>query len=500
MGPKRRLRQGVADTDAAEVMRVYSLEERMYLKSPAFLQNALVSYQGRKILKERFGHDYDSFASFLARSERFDRGQLRDYQNERLGVVVSHAYDAVPYYRRLMDGLGLKPSDITTVDDLVKLPVLTKDDIKANMDDMISTASDRRRIKEVYTSGTTGNMVTFYWDRAVDVVNNACLWRARRWAGFEFGQPYATLLGKLVVSPMQRRPPFWRFNRVWNQMIMSPHHLHRENLPYYLDALRDHGIAALDTYPSTAAMLARQLKSTGDYLPLRCVMTTAEPLLDADRQIIGERFQCGVFDGYSQAERVVYSAECEQHRGNHLFEEYGVCEIVDGDGTPVAPGTPGRLVGTGLHNLAMPLIRYDVGDVASLSTETCTCGRGLTLMGIVAARQGDIITTPDGRLLPPLMVLRPFKYIEGVSASQFVQHTTTDYTARIVIDRPLRQEEVDELKRNLCGRLGQMVNIKVERVNDIPRSANQKFRRVMSEVPVQWDRTFDEGTADGEGN
>ena len=228
-------------------------------------------------------------------------------------------------------------------------------------------------------------------------------------------------------------------------------------------------------------------------------MTTAEPLLDADRQIIGERFQCGVFDGYSQAERVVYSAECEHHKGNHLLDEYGVCEIVDGDGTPVAPGKPGRLVGTGLHNLAMPLIRYDVGDVASLSTETCTCGRSLTLMGIVAARQGDIITTPDGRLLPPLMVLRPFKYVEGIRASQFVQHSTTDYTARIVIDRPLGQEEVDELKRNLCGRLGQVVDIKVERVDDIPRSANQKFRRVMSEVPVRWDRVFDEGNADGEG-
>ena len=137
--------------------------------------------------------------------------------------------------------------------------------------------------------------------------------------------------------------------------------------------------------------------------------------------------------------------------------------------------------------MAMPLLRYDVGDVASLSTEMCTCGRGLPLMGLVATRQGDIISTPDGRLLPPLMILRPFMYVEGIKASQFVQHTLTDYTARIATDRELTNEETDELIRNLCVRLGRTVNIKVEQMDDIPRSANQKFRRVISEVPLTWD-------------
>jgi phenylacetate-CoA ligase len=469
------------------VESVYTLEERLYLKSPVFVQNALVSYRGRKLLRERFGPEYERWDRFLGESERFDAARLRDYQNERLGVIVSHAYETVPYYRRLMDGLKLSPSDLTRVEDLPKLPVLTKDVIRANLTDMISSAVDRRRIRKIFTSGTTGDAVNFYWDRTVDVVNNACLWRARRWAGFEFGEPYATLLGKLIMAPERKSPPFWRFNRGWNQMLMSSHHLTLDNLPHYIGALRDAGVVALDTYPSMAAVLARYLESTGDYLPLKCVFTTAEPLHEPDRRIISERFRCGVFDGYSQAERVVYSAECDHHRGHHLFEEHGICEFVDGDGNPVEAGTPGRLVGTGLHNMAMPLLRYDVGDVASLSTEACTCGRGLPLMGLVATRQGDIISTPDGRLLPPLMILRPFMYVEGIKASQFVQHTLTDYTARIATDRELTNEETDELVRNLCVRLGRTVNIKVEQMDDIPRSANQKFRRVISEVPLTWD-------------
>ncbi|MCK5596664.1 MAG: hypothetical protein KAJ04_04375, partial [Candidatus Eisenbacteria sp.] len=157
---------------------MYTLEERLYLKSPVFVQNALVSYRGRKLLHERFGPEYERWERFLDESERFDAARLRDYQDERLGVIVSHAYETVPYYRRLMDGLKLTPSDLTRVEDLPKLPVLTKDVIRANLTDMISSAVDRRRIRKIFTSGTTGDAVNFYWDRTVDVVNNACLWRA----------------------------------------------------------------------------------------------------------------------------------------------------------------------------------------------------------------------------------------------------------------------------------------------------------------------------------
>lgn len=463
------------------------MEERLYLRSPVFLQNALVSYQGRKLLRERFGSGYAEWDGFLRKSERSAPALIKHYQDERLRFMIAYVHQHVPYYRRVMDERGLEPSDITTAEDLVKLPVLTKTDIRENSEALVSTAMSRRSMRKVYTSGTTGHAVNFFWDRTIEVVNNACLWRARRWAGLRFGDPYATLLGKMVAAPYRKSPPFWRVNRPWNQLFMSPHHLTEENLAHYIGALRDFGAVALDAYPSAAALLARFLERADEYLPLRCVLTTAEPLLEEDRRIIAERFQCDVFDGYSQAERVVYSAECEAHHGHHLFPEYGICEVVDGEGTPVAPGTPGRLVGTGLHNLAMPLIRYDVGDMASLSDEPCPCGRTLPLMGLVATRQGDIITTPDGRLLPPLMVLRPFKYVEGIRASQFVQHSPTDYTVRIVIDRELSAAEKEELVRNLCARLGAVVNIRIERVDDIPKSANQKFRRVLSEVPISWD-------------
>lgn len=467
----------------------YSFEERVYRGSPLPVQNLMIAYQGRKIYRERFGPGYERFSRFLERSERFSSEEHRQYQEERLAAIVEHAYGTVPYYRRLFDRLGLGPSDVTTVEDLMKLPVLTKSDIRANLEDMVSTALSRREITKKYTSGTTGDVVHFYWDRAIGVINNACLWRGRRWGGFEFGDPHATLFGTMVVPLEQKRPPFWRFNRRWNQVFLSAHHMSSENLHHYIEMMRSTGVVALDSYPSTAVVLARFLEASGERLPLRCVFTTAEPLPDADRRVISDRFDCEVFDGYGQAERVVYSAECDHHRGHHVFPEYGICEIVDGDGNQVPRGVPGRLVGTGLHNMAMPLLRYEVGDIAAFSRESCTCGRGLPLLSLKATRQGDIITTPDGRLLPPLMVLRAFRDIENIHASQLIQHTPMEYTARLVCDGPLTDSIAEEVTDVLRVRLGGPVNVRIETMAEVPRTASHKFRRIVSEVPLDWERS-----------
>ncbi|MCK4679829.1 hypothetical protein KAT82_01785, partial [bacterium] len=240
MRERTHLRWGGGGSNATGVDSVYTLEEKLYLTSPVFVRNAL-----GKLLRDRFGPDYDRLNRFFRESERSDTTQIRAIQEERLSLVVSHAYETVPHCRRLTDGLGLKPSDLTRVEDLPTPPVLTKDVIRANLDDLISTAVDRRRIRKVSTSGTTGDAVSFYWDRAVDVVNNACLWCGRRWAGFEFGELYATLLGKMITAPKRKSPPFWRFKRGWDQMLMSLHHPTLDNIPCYIGALRDSGVVAL---------------------------------------------------------------------------------------------------------------------------------------------------------------------------------------------------------------------------------------------------------------
>lgn len=473
--------------------------EAIYGHLPIALQDAVVSRYGREILKERFGPECDRLTALLERSQWFSRDELRALQDERLAPLIEHAYENVPFYRGLMDSLHLKPGDITTASDLSKLPILERQDVIGNREDLVSKTVNTRRLRKATTSGTTGSPLSVYWDRNVSVMNNACNHRTKRWAGFEFGSPYATMMGRVVVPLRQRHPPFWRFNRSWNQLLLSPIHLGPDNLPHYVRKLREAGIEALEAYPSSSYVLAKYLESVDDYLKLRVVFSSSEPLLPTQREVIEERFQCRVFDAYSQTERVMYSSECERHAGHHVFDEYGILELVDRDGRPVEPGTMGQVVATGLHNYAMPLIRYAVGDTATLNPASCPCGRSLQLLDGVTTKAEDIVVTPDGRMLPPYLLTYPFKSVHAVAKSQILQHRPDEITVKLVKRNGYRDEHEGVLRRGLAERLGPDVTIAFEYVDDIPLSGRGKYRRVVSTVPLAWgtDRVpnlYDDGT------
>jgi phenylacetate-CoA ligase len=461
-------------------------DETIYSLLPIALQEALVARHGRRIHRERFGPECDRLSSFLAESEWYDADRLRAYQDSRLRDLVAHAYGSVPYYRDLMDKRHVKPSDIATAADLVKLPLLTKEDVRKNGDRLISQSVKRKSLRPAVTSGTTSSPVIVYWDRGISQMNHACYLRVRRWAGVPFGRRYATLQGRIMVPTRQRKPPFWRHNPAWNQLFLSPLHMSSENLPHYVAEIRRFGAESLEGYPTCIYILARFLVSRDDHLPLSCVVTTGEPLLPFERDIIEERFRTKVFDAYGQAERVAFSSECERHEGLHLFEEYGITEFVNERGEPVDVGTPGLVVGTTLHNFGMPLIRYAMGDVAARSARVCSCGRGLPLSEGLTTRGGDILVSPDGRLVPPIMVTWAVRMFRSVINWQIVQENTREILVRVVTEQPVSDDERAKVSAYFARRLGPTVRVRVERVAEIDRTARGKTRHVISDVAREW--------------
>ena len=330
-------------------------------------------------------------------------------------------------------------------------------------------------------------------------MNHACYMRLRRWVGAPIGTRYATLQGRIVVARGQTRPPFWRENPAWNQTFYSTLHMSEANLVHYVENLRKSGVEMLEAYPSSAFALARFLESRGEYLPLKSLITTGEPLLATERGVIEERFQTRAFDSFGQAERVVFSSECEEHNGHHLYSEYGITEVVGESDEPLPTGRSGLLVGTGLHNYAMPLIRYACGDVAVLSDRSCPCGRTLPLMEGVLSRVGDLLVTPDGRTLPPVMITWVVRWIEGVTQYQLRQESVNELRMLVVCPSPITDEERRNVHHHFERRMGPGVNVTVERVDDIPRSGRGKKRLVTSKVPLPWsDGNLLSGRADDE--
>jgi phenylacetate-CoA ligase len=350
---------------------------------------------------------------------------------------------------------------------------------------MVSTRARRRDLLLGHTSGTTGSPLEFWWDREVSVWNNLMLHRARAWAGYRFGDLTATLLGNAIVPLRQDRPPFWRSCRPWRKIFFSSFHLERRHLPSYVEKLRSLGPLWLEAYPSTAYVLARYLEETRQVLPLRGVFLSSETLIPMVREVVEERFATRVWEAYSMSERVIFAAECEEHRGQHLFPEFGVVEVLDEDDRPLPPGRPGRLVATGLCNWAMPLLRYDTGDIGGIDPTPCPCGRTLPRLLPVTTKAEDIVVTPEGRYVSASVLTHPFKPMRRIEKSQILQEEPGRLVVRIVPRDGYGPQDSRRLLEGLRERLGSSVEIQIELVDDIPRTAGGKYRWVVSRVPLR---------------
>jgi len=459
----------------------------LYRVAPVWAQNLLLSGYGRLLERERYGGRFEEYQTQLAASQWMSREEIDHYQDQRLRVVIAHAYEHVPFYRKRFDALRLKPADIRTREDLQKLPLLTRDDVRHSFDELRSRAVTPRAAKTGHTSGTTGTPLTVAYDADTIWMTYAVFDRHYHWAGCRFGRDGDRVVaarGNVIVPLSQTAPPFWRYNTAQNQLMLSSFHMSASSLGTYFDVMTEFRPTVVDGYPSTLYLMAKYLERHNRTFPMRAAFTSSETLYDFQRALIEERFACRVFDYYALAERTAFSGECDRHEGHHLAEEYGVTEIVDSGGLPVPAGTVGRLVGTSLHNVAMPLIRYATTDMTALKTTACSCGRALRLVDDVTTKAEDTLTLPDGRLIPPSVLTHPFKPLDCIDGSQIVQTAPDNIIVKLVAGAAYTEAHTKQLVAELQARLGTNVRITVERVDRLDSSANGKFKWVVSHVPL----------------
>lgn len=456
----------------------------IYRLSPVALQNALLSAFSWRLNRQRFGGRFPEYRTLLEQSQWWDPSRMRAWQAERLRRLLAHAYENVPYYRDAFRRHGYDPARFQGLEDLEKLPVLSRDIVKHRGNELIARGA-KGALTEGHTSGTTGSPITIFYDEDTVAMNYAVMDRQYRWAGLRLdadGDRVAVLRGNVIVPLEQKRPPYWRRNRALNQLICSSFHLSPENLGAYLAALREFRPAVLDGYPSSLFVMAKLLLNRDERMPLKAAITSSETLYDFQREAIEAAFECRVFDYYAAAERVIFSVECDHHTGHHLCEEYGITELLDDANRPVAPGAEGVMVGTSLHNFGMPLIRYRTTDRAARRMRACGCGRPLPMMEDVTTKAEDVLRLRDGRLISPSVLTHPFKPLDSIEGSQLVQTDLDRLLVRIVPGGAFSPADRDHLVRELKARLGDDMRIDIELVEELPRTSRGKFKWVVNQV------------------
>ncbi|AKC63478.1 capsular polysaccharide biosynthesis protein [Clostridium sporogenes] len=434
--------------------------------------------QGMKNKVLREGITFKKMLKFLEESQHYSKQELKNYQDEHLKKIVKHSYENVPYYKEIFNKNKLMPSDIRAQKDLWKLPLLTKNDIKQNFNKLKATNMPKWLLNEGHTSGTTGTPAHFYRDLNSINFENATVWRQWRWAGIDIGDRIVVCRGS-EIKVSEKDHIFWQKNNIQKQLFLSSFYLSDENMKYYIDEFKRYNGKALQAYPSTAYVIAKYLEKTNDKIKLKAVFTSSEPIYDFQRKLIEDRFECKIWDFYGLAERVVSASECKNHEGLHINEEYGITEILDEEENE---SKEGFLVGSTIHNYAMPLIRYVTNDYTKISSSKCSCKIEHRIISPIETKKEDMVITKEGRYISPSIITHAFKPLTHVAKSQVIQHDFDDFEIKIVPEEGFNDNEIDILMKGLKERFGQKSSIDINIVQDIPRTKNGKFRWVISKI------------------
>lgn len=456
----------------------------IYDNSPVFFQNFMTSVYGAHLHRIRYGSIYQSYRQELETSQWWSPDELRILQLEKLRALLTLAYEHTMFYRARFDQVGFTPSDLKSTADLLRIPLLKRQDIINHADEMVVDTYSSSNLREQFTSGTTGTPLKIYED--IDTLRrNYAFWsRFRKWFGFEGWPPRATFGGRVVVPRAQKRPPYWRYNFIERQWIFSSFHLSDDTAPIYLQQLERIKPFLLDGYVSSIYVLARYINRHGiNSIRPNAIQTTSETLLDAQRAEIEKAFQCKVYNQYGQGEKAAFICECPE--GNlHINDEYGIVEIIKDDRL-AQPGEVGEMIVTSFCNWVMPLIRYQTNDLARQSNaESCQCGRGLALVDSVEGRVIDILRMPDGKVVPPtaLTLLFDKAHAIGIAEAQIRQEATDLVIVKLVPLETITEIDLVTLEHDLRSMMGQEVMIRFDVVNSIPRTSAGKFKFVVSDL------------------
>lgn len=395
--------------------------------------------------------------------------QKCDYRDAELRKLVDHCYRTVPYYKRIFDEGGINPMCIRTLDDLKVLPLLTKDMVIENPSDFQSSAVKSKDIKKIHTSGTTGS--GFAFNSTIEGWRSqlAIWWRYYRNLGLDLSYASGVFNRSTDILPSQKKPPFYRLDRVNNRVNLSSFHMKEDNMDSYIEGLNKVHAKWIKGWPSMIDEFANILISKGMTFPLNFVTTGAENLLDTQIAHIEKAFGVTPYQHYGQMEAVANFSQ-NKHHEMYVDEDFSAVEFIplqDGRGEC-------EIVGTCLTNYATPLLRYRTKDICHYK-ETTT-GRLITRLD---GRQEDYILLPDGTKIGRLDDL--FVSFEKVKESQVIQTSRNDLKIRIVRREGYSEGDEKQIEKRINEFLPGL-SITFDYVDTIEKSRSGKLRHIISEI------------------
>lgn len=406
---------------------------------------------------------------FLLRSQWWPEHRIKKYQADRLVGIMKHAVTHIPFYK----DLSISPESIRSTNDLKRFPVINKQQIQDYTKDLIWPALDYPGLYVSKTSGTTCEPTSTYFDREAWLFSKYALKIRRVMA-------VVNPLGKklLVVHPMpysetiqenEERPRGLRFLSARRDLFLF------DDIETHIPVLLEYKPDILSGYPSYLVELANSLKAKGiESLIVPTIFTGSEFLTQSSRDLIESVFRGRIFDVYGSTEFKEIAWQCREGAYHVNFENVFLENTQNGFN---GKDEDNRLLVTTLINRAMPLLRFDIGDLAKIEWMKCICGRSSPRLSNIRGRLADFITLPSGKKVSPYLLTTIIEKNKAIRKYQIIQNSESELIIDVIMEKDEnREEEFLTTKTELERALKEGMAIRFNRVHRISRPPGGKFQ------------------------
>lgn len=450
-----------------------SFKKYLFEYTPTIVHNLIVVLYNIYQNKLRFSGNYSKYKKDLSKRRTLE--ELKKLQLIELNKFLKYAKNNSKYYSEILKDFD----SINELKELEKIPILKKDELRKNIEDII-TIEKKRGIK-VKTGGTTGKSLEVYFTHDDYKKRFATLDVFREDKGYKLGEKTAWFSGKHILNRRDiRLNKFWKYDFYNKIKYYSTFHCSESNIEYFLEDLVRFDPFFISGFPSAIADIAKYgVKNNIDYYSdnIRAIFTTSEQLTDNDRIIIETFFKSKVYNQYASSEGAPFIFECS--KGNyHLDLLSGVIEIIQND------NQQNSIFVTSFHTHGTPLIRYDIGDQIVISGNSkCDCGDENPIIKNILGRSNDYIYSKFTGKVNSVNIANAIKEIKGIVKCQIIQKEIDSIEIYLVIDKKeFNQKEKNKLIDEFQNRLGRNMNINVYYVDNIKKESSGKFRLIKNEL------------------
>lgn len=448
--------------------------EKVYDLAPIFFQNIMVSVAGYKNNSTRYGKKYYEHLDFLETFDKLSLQQKLEFQNKQLIDFIKYSVENSRFYGELYKDIDI--SSIKNIEDLNKLPIVDKEMLRSNINDVNTVA--KKGAVENHTGGTTGKSLVVLMTPEDMMKRMAMLDHFKARVGFEhLKMRRASFNGKHIVPPNQQRKVFWRYNKPCKQMIYSSFHITEENMKYYVESLNRFKPHSIDGFFMSICDIAGYIDRHNIKLEFQpvAIFPTSETLTKSGRDLIERVFKCKVYDQYASSEGAPFVTECED-QVLHVELASGVFESINNSD---------EVLVTSFTTHGTPLIRYKIGDSMIFDDENlCTCDLESPIVKEIQGRKLDFLYSSDRAKITVVNIANGFKSIpNAIIRSQVIQDRIGSIKILLEIDKKLYKPEFDEiLKDEFLHKFGKNTEIIIEHVSEIPREKSGKFMLINNNV------------------